>query len=63
MCIEFGLKKGGIGILKNFMYSTKSVYRFLNKRSPRSGSEKVQDWIQDQKIQQRKIGQEQNTLC
>lgn len=28
MCIEFALKKGGIGIMKNFMYSTKAVLRY-----------------------------------
>jgi hypothetical protein len=31
MCIEFALKKGGIGILKNFMYSTKSVLKYIKK--------------------------------
>lgn len=34
MCIEFALKKGGIGILKNFMYSTRAVYRFFKKFTP-----------------------------
>lgn len=33
MCIELALKKGGIGILKNFMLSTRAVYRFFNKWS------------------------------
>lgn len=35
MCIEFALKKGGIGILKNFMYSTKSIISSLSAESQR----------------------------
>ena len=29
MCLEFALKRGGIGIMKNFMYGTRTVLSAL----------------------------------
>ena len=31
MCLEFAFKRGGIGILKNFMYGSKSVLGYFKK--------------------------------
>ena len=46
MCIEFALKKGGIGILKNFMYSTKSIIRYNNKLFTTRFVKMIQNWLQ-----------------